>query len=197
MHCESQMWLLGVVLSYLYLSNQFYTAFSFFSCENCRPPLCNWSGQKRTFHLSLAKKVASISSDGTVKIPTGSLGIPSKKKKKKAQKSQSAKLSKKQRQRTANGTIDSTNNDSGSVDPSQQGLQVVRGNRGNKVVTIIRGMNATSLDDKKNILKLLKSKLGTGGTIVDGVLELQGEKMDSVVEILKDLGYSKARKIGK
>lgn len=141
-----------------------------------------------------AKEFASIGSDGNVRRSTGSLGVPSKKKKKKSPKQNKA-LSKKERQRTANGTIDS-NSSNVSADPSQQGLEVVRGNRGNKTVTIVRGMNTTQVDEKKKILKSLKSKLGTGGTLVDGVLELQGgDKIEKVVELLQGLGYSKARKV--
>jgi len=59
-------------------------------------------------------------------------------------------------------------------------------------------MHATPVDEKKKILKLLKSKLGVGGTLVYGVLEIQGEShVDKVVEILQSMGYLKARKIGK
>ena len=144
-----------------------------------------------------SKEFASISStsDGSKPRPTGSLGKPSKRKGKGKSKPNKA-LSKKERQRTANGALDSNSNNS-TMDPSLQSLQVVKGNRGNKVVTIIRGMNATSNDDKKAILKKLKSKLGVGGTLVDGVLELQGgDKIDTVVDLLKGLGYTKTRKIG-
>ena len=121
-----------------------------------------------------------------------------KKKNNTSAKPNKALLSKKERQRTANGTIDSSSaSGNKTADPAQQGIQVVRGNRGNKVVTIIRGMNATTVDDKKKILKTLKSKLGAGGTLVDGVLELQGDNTEKVVELLKSMGYAKARKIGK
>ena len=144
------------------------------------------------------KSFASISSDGTVNVPrsTGSLGKPSKKKKKNAKPNKA--LSKKERQRTANGTVQSqSSGNAASRDPADQGVQVVHGNRGNKTVTIVRGMAATSADDKKKLLKSLKSKLGVGGTLVDGVLEVQGSHGDKVVELLKGVGYAKARKIGK
>lgn len=147
------------------------------------------------------KSVASISSNGVVSgapRSTGSLGKPSKKKKPKQTASSSQKpMSKKDRQRTGNGTIQSESNGR-KGDPAEQGVQVVRGNRGSKTVTIVRGMDATPLEDKKKILKLLKSKLGVGGTLVEGVLEVQGDShAEKVLEILKGLGYSKARKVGK
>lgn len=146
------------------------------------------------------KSFASISSDGVVSggpRPTGSLGKPSKKKNTKKQSVKAnTPLSKKERQRTANGTIQSEGNVTGN--PADQAIQVVRGNRGNKTVTIVRGMIATPADEKKKILKSIKSKLGVGGTVVDGVLEIQGgSHAEKVVEILKGLGYSKTRKVGK
>lgn len=143
------------------------------------------------------KEYASISSDGNVKRPTGSLGKPKRSKKKQTPKENKA-LSKKERQRTGNGKVDSgAGVATTTLNPSEQGLQVVRGNRGNKTVTIVQGMNATSIDDKKKILKTLKSKLGVGGTLVEGVLEIQGTHTEKVVELLKGMGYAKAKKIGK
>ena len=110
-----------------------------------------------------------ISSDGTVNAPrsTGSLGKLSKKKENKAKSNKP--LSKKERQRTANCTIQSQG--STVANPADQGVQVVHGNRDNKTVTIIRGMKVASIEEKKTLLKSLKSKLGVGGTLEDGVLE--------------------------
>jgi translation initiation factor 1 len=146
------------------------------------------------------KPMASVSSsDGAVLRPTGSLGKPSKKRETLGMSSRHSNkpLSKKERQRTANGTIDSSTGASGNDPPAQQSIQVVHGNRGDKTVTIIRGMKAPSVEEKKEILKTLKSKLGVGGTLIDGVLELQGDHTTIVVELLKVMGYTKARKMGK
>ena len=153
-------------------------------------------GRNQALRQLNAREVASISSDGTVKLPTGSLGKPKKNKKKKPKVNKA--LSKKERQRTGNGTVDSgAGVTHTTLDPSEQGLQVVGGRRGNKTVTIVQGMNATSIADKKKILKTLKGKLGVGGTLVDGVMEIQGTHAEKVVELLKGMGYAKARKIGK
>lgn len=43
----------------------------------------------------------------------------------------------------------------------------------------------------------MKKSLGGGGTLVEGVIELQGSHADKVVQILKKKGYAKAKKIGK
>lgn len=49
------------------------------------------------------------------------------------------------------------------------------------------------MKDRKELLKEMKAKLGGGGTLVHGVLELQGSHADKVLEMLQIKGYSKAR----
>lgn len=73
--------------------------------------------------------------------------------------------------------------------PKDQPARVSRERRGGgKMVTIVRGLdpNATDL---AAMLKELKSKLGAGGTISDGCIELQGDHRDKLVEKLRQLGY--------
>lgn len=48
---------------------------------------------------------------------------------------------------------------------------------------------------KEALLKLLKTRLGTGGTLKEDVIEIQGDRRDQIVEILTALGY-KAKKSG-
>ena len=43
------------------------------------------------------------------------------------------------------------------------------------------------------ILKLLKTKLGTGGAVKDEDLEIQGDQRDNIVALLNELGYSAKR----
>jgi len=54
-----------------------------------------------------------------------------------------------------------------------------------KVVTIISGISG----DLKQTAKFLKSKLGCGGTIKNGVIELQGDHRRRIRELLNSLGY--------
>jgi translation initiation factor 1 len=57
-----------------------------------------------------------------------------------------------------------------------------------KVHTVIEG-----LDDKeinmKDLTKQLKSKFATGGTIKDGIIDLHGDQMRGVKDVLIELGF--------
>ncbi|MEE9323181.1 MAG: stress response translation initiation inhibitor YciH [Candidatus Aenigmarchaeota archaeon] len=56
-----------------------------------------------------------------------------------------------------------------------------------KRVTIIEGMSRDV--DSKGILKDLKTKLACGGTMKNGVIELQGDHRRKMKEILVKLGF--------
>ena len=60
--------------------------------------------------------------------------------------------------------------------------------RGGKTVTVVRGLDldAAALADCG---RRLRSACGSGGTTKDGVIELQGDHRDVVVEVLKADGY--------
>ena len=45
----------------------------------------------------------------------------------------------------------------------------------------------------KTLLKKLKSRIGSGGTAKDGVVELQGDQVDLVLELLSNEGYRPKR----
>ena len=46
-----------------------------------------------------------------------------------------------------------------------------------------------SADDLKALAKTLKQECGTGGTIKEGVIEMQGEQRERIADILRKLGY--------
>jgi translation initiation factor 1 len=78
--------------------------------------------------------------------------------------------------------------DIGNIEKEQQKIKIeVKSTRFRKSMTIITG-----IDDKekaKAIGKELKQKLACGGTVKDGVIEVQGNHKESVKEILVKNGY--------
>jgi translation initiation factor 1 len=60
--------------------------------------------------------------------------------------------------------------------------------RNGKPVTLVGRFNI-SLDDKKEVLKLLKKKLACGGSINEEWLELQGDVKDKIKTILESDGW--------
>ncbi len=55
-------------------------------------------------------------------------------------------------------------------------------------MTMIEGLRISAKDGEK-LLKQLKAKLGTGGTLKDGSLEIQGDHCDAVMAELTRIGY--------
>jgi translation initiation factor 1 len=74
--------------------------------------------------------------------------------------------------------------------PQQQNVRVQtsRSGRKGKTVTIINGFQ-TSEVVLNQLLKDLKAKCGSGGTIKDDTLEIQGDHKQKILEILLKLGY--------
>lgn len=74
--------------------------------------------------------------------------------------------------------------------PQQQSLRVqtTRKGKGGKTVTVISGFQS-SPDTLTKLLKQLKAKCGTGGTVKDNTLEIQGDHRQPLMQLLTDLGY--------
>jgi len=67
--------------------------------------------------------------------------------------------------------------------------------RGGKQVTVISGYPGNA-DEARKLLKRIKARCGTGGTLKDQTMEIQGDRVDQVIEILTDLGYQVKRSGG-
>ena len=64
--------------------------------------------------------------------------------------------------------------------------------RGGKAVTVVKGLQL----DAAALVKLgqqLKAACGSGGTVKDGVVEVQGDHCERVIEVLKGQGHSVKR----
>jgi translation initiation factor 1 len=55
-------------------------------------------------------------------------------------------------------------------------------------VTLVKNL-VLSADDLKALARKLKQECGTGGTIKEGVIEIQGEQREKIADILRRLGY--------
>jgi translation initiation factor 1 len=62
-----------------------------------------------------------------------------------------------------------------------------KGRKG-KGVTLITGIPLAG-DELKVLAKTLKQKCGTGGTIKNGVIEIQGDHRELLLELLKEKGW--------
>ena len=63
-----------------------------------------------------------------------------------------------------------------------------KGRKG-KGVTLIAGLALTEIE-LKNLAKHLKKTCGTGGTVKDGVIEIQGDYREQVLSFLTKKGYT-------
>lgn len=66
--------------------------------------------------------------------------------------------------------------------------------RGGKAVTLVSGISLPE-KDLDALGKLLKASCGSGGTVKDGVIEVQGDHIDRLVALLLAQGY-KAKRAG-
>lgn len=62
-----------------------------------------------------------------------------------------------------------------------------KGRRG-KTVTVITGVPLAA-DELKKLAQTLKQHCGTGGTVKDGVIEIQGDHRDRLMALLKQQGF--------
>ncbi len=67
-------------------------------------------------------------------------------------------------------------------------VERTRGGKGGKTVTIIRGLGLNPIDSR-NLLKKLKVKCGTGGTVKEENIELQGDQIMASIEVLEKEGF--------
>ena len=77
-----------------------------------------------------------------------------------------------------------------SLPPGQQTAYLHRESkgRGGKTVTLVKNL-VLSEKDIKVLAKKLKRACGTGGTIKDGIIEIQGEHRQKIAGLLRSQGY--------
>lgn len=114
----------------------------------------------------------------------------------------------KKRKNTQGGMVFSTNPDFDPNDfieeeeveflaPEKQNLRVMldRKQRKGKVVTLVTGFQGSE-EDLKELGKKLKSACGTGGSVKNGEIIIQGDFCNRIIEHLKNNGFLKTKKSG-
>jgi translation initiation factor 1 len=56
------------------------------------------------------------------------------------------------------------------------------------VVTLVKNL-VLSEEDMKELAKKLKALCGSGGTVKDGIIEIQGEHREKIAESMQKMGY--------
>ena len=78
-----------------------------------------------------------------------------------------------------------------TLPPAQQRLKVKLDTkqRAGKVVTLVEGFVGTT-EDLEQLGKELKTKCGTGGSVKDGLIIIQGDYREKVIKWLQDWKYN-------
>ena len=84
-----------------------------------------------------------------------------------------------------------------SLEPNEQNLYVSvdRKNRGGKEVTIVEGY-VGSVEEIKDLAKVLKGRCGVGGSVKNNEILIQGNFKDKIFDVLVGLDYRVKKKGG-
>jgi translation initiation factor 1 len=61
--------------------------------------------------------------------------------------------------------------------------------RGGKTVTVVTGFAGIGLAEKERLAKEIQKACGTGGTVKEGRIEIQGDQREAVARILTEAGF--------
>ena len=70
-----------------------------------------------------------------------------------------------------------------------EALGVDRKARRGKAVTLVKGFVGSS-EDLRDLTRRLKKACGAGGSAKDGTIEIQGDRVEMVVERLRKMGFT-------
>jgi len=62
--------------------------------------------------------------------------------------------------------------------------------RGGKTVTVAKNFCGIGLPEKEALAKTMQKACGTGGTVKEGRIEIQGDQRETVARILREAGFT-------
>jgi translation initiation factor 1 len=65
----------------------------------------------------------------------------------------------------------------------------VKAGRGGKTVTVVKNFVGIGLPEKEQLARMMQRACGTGGTVKDGQIEIQGDKREEVARILTKANF--------
>lgn len=65
----------------------------------------------------------------------------------------------------------------------------VKAGRGGKTVTVVKNFVGIGLPEREQLAKAMQKACGTGGTVKDGQIEIQGDKREEVARILSEANF--------
>jgi translation initiation factor 1 len=92
----------------------------------------------------------------------------------------------------------SENSPAGSIPPPKPGnknrgrvdIMRVKAGRGGKTVTVVRNFIGIGQPEKEELAKAMQRACGTGGTVKNGQIEIQGDKRAEVARILAEANFN-------
>jgi translation initiation factor 1 len=68
-------------------------------------------------------------------------------------------------------------------------IQRQKAGRGGKTVTVVSGFVGIGLPEKQQLAQRLQKACGTGGTVKEGRIEIQGDQREAVARLLTEAGF--------
>ncbi len=65
----------------------------------------------------------------------------------------------------------------------------VKAGRGGKTVTVVKNFVGIGLPEKEQLARAMQCTCGTGGTVKNGQIEIQGDKREEVARILREANF--------
>jgi translation initiation factor 1 len=65
----------------------------------------------------------------------------------------------------------------------------VKAGRGGKTVTVVKNFIGIGLPEKEQLARVMQRACGTGGTVKNGQIEIQGDKREEVARILTEANF--------